>query len=134
MQVGLGKKPVAFARVGRHVAILSCCEDSMKDLIDVHGVSGAIYRFAMVREGRPLSPIGGNYLFVREDGDSYEIVYANEGQNLINDAKVRWDDAAATYGSLHLFTRLNISEAVRRHEHDDIIAAINPPMNEPTLA
>lgn len=101
----------------------------MKDLIDVHGASGAVYRFALVREGRPLSPIGGNYLFVREEDDGYQIIYANEGQNLGTDAKTRWDEAVASYGALHLFTRLNISEGVRRHEHDDILAAISPPMN-----
>ena len=101
----------------------------MRDLIDVHGVSGAVYRFALVRDGRALSPIGGNFLFVREVGEGYEVIYADEGQNLINDARVRWDEAVAGDGALHLFTRLNISEAVRRHEHEDILAALNPRMN-----
>jgi hypothetical protein len=101
----------------------------MKDLIDVRGASGAVYRFAMVREGRALSPIGGNYLYVREAGDTYEIIHAGEGQNLINDARVRWGEAVAAHGALHLFTRLNISEGVRRYEHDDIVAAVRPTMN-----
>ena len=101
----------------------------MRDLIDVRGASGAVYRFGLVRDGRPLSPIGGNYLYVREAGETYEIVHADEGQNLMNDARRRWAEAEAIYGSLHLFTRLNISEGTRRTEHDDIVAAISPPMN-----
>ncbi len=102
----------------------------MRDLIDVRGASGAVYRFGMIRDGRPLSPIGGNYLYVREVGDAYEIVHAGEGQNLINDARRRWQEAVAAHGSLHLFTRLNITEGVRQHEHADIIAATSPAMNE----
>jgi hypothetical protein len=130
MKAGHGSNPGALEGVGRHAAIFVVFEGVMKDLIDVRGASGAAYRFAMVREGRALSPIGGNYLFVRETGDGYEIVHAGEGQNLINDAKARWDEARAAHGALHLFTRLNISEGVRRHEHEDIVAAVRPAMNE----
>ena len=101
----------------------------MRDLIDVRGASGAVYRFGLVRDGRPLSPIGGNYLYVRETGETYEVVYAGEGQNLINDARGRWNEAVAAHGSLHLFTRLNISEGVRQHEHGDILASARPAMN-----
>jgi hypothetical protein len=101
----------------------------MRDLIDVKGVSGAVYRFGLIRDGRPLSPIGGNYLYVRDAADTYEIVHAGEGQNLINDARVRWSEAESAYGELHLFTRLNISEGIRQTEHNDIVAAVGPAMN-----
>ena len=101
----------------------------MRDLIDVRGASGAVYRFGLVRDGRPLSPIGGNYLYVREAGETYEVVHAGEGQNLINDARGRWTEAEAIYGELHLFTRLNISEGIRQTEHNDIVAMVNPAMN-----
>lgn len=101
----------------------------MRDLIDVRGATGAVYRFGLVRDGRPLSPIGGNYLYVRETGETYEIVYAGEGQNLINDAHSRWNDAQSDHGPLHMFTRLNISEGVRRTEHDDIVTVVRPVMN-----
>jgi hypothetical protein len=106
----------------------------MRDLIDVRGVSGAVYRFGLVRDGRPLSPIGGNYLYVRDAGATYEIVHAGEGQNLINDARGRWTEAEAIYGELHLFTRLNISEGIRQTEHNDIVAAVGPAMNGGTPA
>ena len=101
----------------------------MRDFIDVRGVSGAVYRFGLVRDGRPLSPIGGNYLYVRDGGETYEIVHAGEGQNLINGARDRWSEAEAIYGELHLFTRLNISEGIRQTEHKDIVAAVGPAMN-----
>jgi hypothetical protein len=104
----------------------------MRDLIDVRGVSGAVYRFGLVRDGRPLSPIGGNYLYVVDAGDTYEIIHAGEGQNLINEARVRWSEAETVYGDLHLFTRLNISEGIRQTEHNDIVAALNPVMNGDT--
>ena len=96
----------------------------MRDLFDVHGASGAVYRFGLVRDGRPLSPIGGNYLYVRELEDGYEIVHVGEGQNLINDSQAHWNEANATHGPLHLFTRLNIGEAARQHEQQDILEGL----------
>jgi hypothetical protein len=106
----------------------------MRDMIDVKGASGAVYRFNLFRDGRPLSPMGGNFIYVREAGEGYEIVLVGEGQNLLTDARTRWGKAAAEHGVQHLFTRLNITERVRVHEHDDIVAAIRPPMNAPVVA
>ncbi len=101
----------------------------MKDMIDLKGASGAVYRFNLFRDGRPLSPMGGNYVYVREAGEGYEIVHVGEGQNLLTDARVLWAQAVRDHGAAHLFTRLNITERVRRHEHQDIVAAVQPPMN-----
>lgn len=100
----------------------------MRDLIDVKGASGAVYRFNLLREGRPLSPMGGNFLYVREDGDAYEIIYVGEAQNLLTGAREHWAEAVRTYGAAHLFTRLNVTERVRRHEYLDIAEAAAPPM------
>ena len=78
----------------------------MKELIDIHGASGAVYRFALFREGRPLSPMGGNYLYVREGGDTgYEIVHVGEGQNLLTDAHRAWDKAGQVPFGLAPFHR-----------------------------
>ncbi len=103
----------------------------MRDLIDVKGASGAVYRFTLFRDGRPLSPMGGNFLYVREVGDGFEIVYSGQGQNLLIDSHVPWDEAVAKHGPIHLFTRLNITERTREAEDADIIAAAHPPMNPP---
>ena len=103
----------------------------MRDMIDLKGASGAVYRFSLFRDGRPLSPMGGNYAYVREAGEGYEVIHVGEGQNLLTDARGRWAQAAAEHGVAHLFTRLNITERVRKQEHDDIVAAAHPPMNAP---
>lgn len=101
----------------------------MRDLIDLRGASGAVYRFALCRDGRPLSPMGGNFVYVRAVGDDYEVIHIGEVQNLLKDAKARWNHAVEMHGSTDLFTRLNITERVRQHEHADIMAAVRTPMN-----
>jgi len=103
----------------------------VRDHIDVRGASGAVYRFALFREGRPLSPMGGNFLYVRERADGYDIVMAGEGQNLLTDALARWREAEKAHGAAHLFTRLNIAERIRQQEHFDIVEAARPVMNPP---
>ena len=101
----------------------------MRNLIDVTGASGSVYRFHRLRDGRPLSAMGGNYVYSRENGDGYEVVYVGQGENLLKDAHGRWDEAVKTQAAAHLYTRLNISERVRQHEHADILAAGQPAMN-----
>jgi hypothetical protein len=106
----------------------------MRDIIDVRGASGVAYRFTRFRDGNPLSAMGGNFIYVRpgaagEAEGVPEVVYAGEAQNLLTDARRLWDQAVADYGGTDLFTRLNISERTRRHEHADILAAVRPPMN-----
>ena len=100
----------------------------MRDLIDMRGASGAVYRFNLVHAGRPLSPMGGNYLYVRDKPDGYEVVYVGEAQNLLADARARWPEASKAHGAAHLYTRLNVTERVRAHEYADIAAANDPPM------
>ncbi|HLZ82813.1 MAG TPA: hypothetical protein VKQ54_04550 [Caulobacteraceae bacterium] len=112
----------------------------MRDIIDVRGASGGAYRFTRFRDGNPLSAMGGNFIYARPAGsdketagggagDGAEMVYAGEAQNLLTDARRLWDQAVATHGVTDLFTRLNISERVRRQELADILAAARPPMN-----
>ncbi|HTX50281.1 MAG TPA: hypothetical protein VME40_12930 [Caulobacteraceae bacterium] len=106
----------------------------MHDYIDVVGASGERYRFMRLREGRPLSPMGGNFIFGRHTGPRFELIYAGEAQNLLKDARDRWREAVERYQVSELYTRLNISERVRQLELADIVGAGAPPMNiEPTL-
>ncbi|MBV9995278.1 MAG: hypothetical protein JO127_08695 [Caulobacteraceae bacterium] len=102
----------------------------MNDHLDIKGASGATYRFMRFKEGRPLSPAGGNFLFGRYTGSRFELLYAGEVQNLLKDARSKWQEAVERYQASTLFTRLNISERVRQVEHDDIVKAHEPPMNE----
>jgi hypothetical protein len=116
----------------------------MRDIIDVRGASGVTYRFTRFRDGNPLSAMGGNFVYVRprntekgsadkagggEGEGAAELVYAGEAQNLLTDARRLWNRAVAEHAVTDLFTRLNISERTRRHEHADILAAARPPMN-----
>ena len=104
-------------------------EASVRDLLDLKGASGRIYRFMLLRDGRPLSPMGGNYAYVRDPEGDREVIFADEAQNLLQDARRRWTDAVQMHGDLHLYTRLNISERVRLQEHADLIEGLTPPMN-----
>ena len=101
----------------------------MRDQIDLKGASGAVYRFSLFKDGRPLSPMGGNYAFVREEGDEAVVLLTGEAQNLMTDARQRWDEAVAMHGATHIFSRLNITERVRKSEEADLSAGLKPPMN-----
>jgi hypothetical protein len=101
----------------------------VKDYVDIHGASGAAYRFMLLREGRPLSPMGGNFLYARHTGERFEMLYAGEVQNLLKDARDRWHEAVERFQASELYTRLNISERVRKLEHADIVDGNLPPMN-----
>ncbi len=101
----------------------------MQDFVDVAGASGASYRFMRLKDGRPLSPMGGNYLYGRYTAGRFELIYAGEAQNLLQDARARWDEAASRFQAAEMFSRLNISERVRQLELTDIVDANHPPMN-----
>lgn len=101
----------------------------MRDQIDLKGASERAYRFMLVKDGRPLSPMGGNFAYVMEEGEGHQVVLVGHGQNLLNDARLRWDETVLMYGAPHLFMRLNISEGARLREHADILELAAPPMN-----
>jgi hypothetical protein len=105
---------------------------TMRDLIDMRGASGAVYRFNLVSGERPLSPMGGNFLYVRDKPDGYEVVYVGEAQNLLAESRSRWAEAAKSHGAAHLYTRLNVTERARSQEHADILSAARPPMTPST--
>jgi hypothetical protein len=104
-------------------------EMGVKDYIDVSGSSGSSYRFMRLKDGRPLSPMGGNFLYCRYTGEACEIIYAGEVQNLQKDAQERWGEAQRRFQVSDLYSRLNISERVRQLELTDIVNANHPPMN-----
>jgi hypothetical protein len=104
----------------------------MRDLIDMRGASGAVYRFNLVSAERPLSPMGGNFIYVRDRPDGYEVVFVGEAQNLLAESRSRWAEAAKTHGAAHLYTRLNVTERARSHEYADILNATRPPMTSPS--
>jgi hypothetical protein len=104
---------------------------ALSEYVDLAGASGANYRFMRLRDGRPLSPMGGNFLYGRRTGGRFELIFAGEVQNLMKDARERWGEAVERYQVSEIYTRLNISERVRHLELADIVAADTPPMNAP---
>lgn len=109
--------------------VLAGLEAGVQDQVDITGASGVVYRFMRLKDGRPLSPMGGNYLYGRFTGEKFELVCAGEVQNLLKDARERWTEAVERYQVSDLFSRLNISERVRQLELADIVEANHPPMN-----
>jgi len=101
----------------------------MAEYLDVTGSSGTHYRYA--GEQLQLSPMGGNYVLIRDLPDGgWEMICAGETENLSRGAPVRKGQATADHGpNVKLYTRLNISSAVRRSELQDIIEAYQPVMN-----
>lgn len=106
----------------------------MRDQIDCRVGSGEYLRFSLFREGRPLSPMGGNYLYVRETEQGFAVIFAGQADNLALHAQERWPGAQARYGAQGLYTRLNITAAFRRREHAELIEALDPPMNAEEVA
>jgi hypothetical protein len=101
----------------------------VRDQIDCRLGSGEILRFTLFKEGRPLSPMGGNFLFVRDDEAGSKVIFTGQTDNLSLRAQERWAEAQARFGVNALYTRLNITTAVRAREYAELIEALDPPMN-----
>jgi hypothetical protein len=92
----------------------------MKDFIDLAGASGAKYRFRAWPEGAPHLPMAGNFAYVRAEPNGFTVIVLGESTNL---SLARGDWArAARQGATHVFTRLNVSRAIRTAEHADLAA------------
>jgi len=102
----------------------------LRDLLDIKGASGRTYRFMLLRDGRPLSPMGGNFVYVRDPEGEVEVIFTDQAQNLLQDARKRWGEAVQMHGDVHLYTRLNISERVRLQEFSDLLEGLTPRMNK----
>jgi hypothetical protein len=73
--------------------------------------------------------MGGNYIYARFTGEAFDMILAGEAQNLLKDARDRWNEATERYQVSELYSRLNISERVRILELADIVDHNRPPMN-----
>ena len=93
----------------------------MKDIIDLHGASGAKYRFRLWPPGAGHLPMGGNYAFVREEPGGFALL-AGAAIDDLSLTRSTHGAAASALGATHLFTRLNVSRAVRTFEAEDIAA------------
>lgn len=105
----------------------------MKDQIDCRLASGEYLRFTRFKDGRPLSPMGGNFVYVAEEDEGFRVIFAGQTDNLAMHAGARWAEAQAKHGAEAIYTRLNITTAVRRREHAQLLQALEPPMNSDEL-
>ena len=101
----------------------------MNEHIDVRGGSGKLYRFRLAPQGKPASAMSGAYVYVRDSGGQSEVLFVGDADNLMNDARSRWDEAVSQHKATHLFVRLNISGATRKAELDDMLEDSRPVMN-----
>jgi hypothetical protein len=104
----------------------------MRDFIDFHGASGAAYRFRLWPQGAPHLPMAGNYAVVREADEGFSLLSAGESNDL---SLVRKDlkRLLNEHPIALVYTRLNVSRAVRAAENEDIVAHYKP-RRAPTAA
>ena len=91
----------------------------MREIIDLKGASGATYRFRLWAVGASHLPMAGNYAFVREQTGGFAVLAAGAIDDLSHTRSTH-GAAAGKAGATHLFTRLNVSRAVRMAEAADI--------------
>lgn len=99
----------------------------MKDLLDIEGASGALYRFRAQDVERGLPATAGNYVYVRREGEGVQVVGCGETQSLMN-AKALWQTAVEEHQAERLYLRLNVARSSRITEHKDIVARYRPPL------
>jgi len=93
----------------------------VKDFVDLQGASGATYRFRLAPNGVVTTPMAGNYALLRI-GAQGVVVETIAATNDLANATVAFRRSAAKTGGLQLYTRLNVSAAVREAERADIAA------------
>jgi hypothetical protein len=93
----------------------------MREIIDLRGASGATYRFRLWPTGAAHLPMAGNYAFIREAAAGFTVLAA-EAVDDLSAMRSTSGAVASAIGATHLFTRLNVSRAVRSAEAADIAA------------
>ena len=98
--------------------------------IDFAGKSGAVYRYAVLEEERTLPPVGANYVIAKVTPEGSSILYAGQTPNL---ASRDWRNVLHTaqdrFEQAEVLTRLNVRNAIREAELDDILQEHSPPLN-----
>ena len=97
----------------------------MREFVELRGASGASYRFRLWPSGDAHLPIAGNYVVVQETANGLAILALNVSDDLSlvrNALKPSIRDRTGH----QIYTRLNVSRAVRTAEHDDLVAGSKP--------
>ena len=98
----------------------------MSSIIDLIGATGAVYRFR--KPDGALSPIGGNFVYVRDQDGAPRVVCCGRARSLGWGLNRRdwYSDENASAGD-QLFIRLNAIGNARHSEHDDLLAGLPRP-------
>jgi hypothetical protein len=90
----------------------------MNDFIDLQGVSGAAYRFRLWPEGAAHLPMAGSYACVKQEAEGFSVLWVGECNDL---SQLRSELPKPVQRAVtHVFTRLNVSRALRLTEHTDL--------------
>ncbi len=96
----------------------------MQDFIDLQGASGASYRFRRRPQGASHLPAAGTMCWSRRRAPGFKVLTVGTSIDL---SSTRPPSAPrAGRKATHLFTRLNVSRAVRTFEHEDLVAGYRP--------
>lgn len=98
----------------------------MNSIIDLVGASGVAYRFR--KPDGAVSPIGGNFVYVREQEDGWRVVCCGRARSLgwaLSQPVWPTDENAAPDDQLYV--RLNAIGGTRNQEHEDLIAGLPRP-------
>jgi hypothetical protein len=98
----------------------------MQSFIDLVGASGATYRFRQVQGGYP--PTGGNFVYVRGEGESLRVVCCGKAPMLIPAQIAKaWSKDELAQPDDRLYVRLNVANQTRDSEHEDLIEGLPRP-------
>ena len=97
--------------------------EDVKPFVDLAGASGDLYRFRRVEGG--LSPIGGNFVYVREENGETKVVCCGKARSLVSVLMGRiWISDENALPDDALYIRLNAASRVRDAEHEDLVAGL----------
>lgn len=99
----------------------------MKELLDLKGASGSVYRFHLIRDDGKVPAEGGNYVYVRRTDEDASVIFCGVSDTL-HDSKEHWGRASGEFGATAIYVRRNITRSQREREHDDIVAHYQPVM------
>jgi hypothetical protein len=99
--------------------------------LELTGASGAAYRFILAEGAKTTSAVAGVYIYVRQSKKTEPVILLIEQAGVLGDeANKRWSEAVKEHDATHLYTRLNVARATREAEMADLLATLQPVMNE----
>lgn len=98
----------------------------MSSFIDLVGATGTAYRFR--KPDGALSPIGGNFVYVREHEGARRVVCCGRARSLgWALSKPAWFSDENAAPDDQLYVRLNAIAHTRNGEHEDLLAGLPRP-------